>query len=191
MATYYCDFCTQDIPLANQMIHDIMCQKYNYKCKICNSIVPKNNEKIHNESHSKMICRCGIEYDISMTDEHNKICETLIKESKIITCECGESIITKMIDEHNKICKCRIVSCDICNIQLFYFDYGDHINSCLSRTEKCQKCDKIIKTIELPVHREECDLKPIVDDEVSCPICFKNFKDYDVLTIHMFEHDEN
>ena len=48
--TKACTLCEKQIPLAKYKLHDIMCNRLNYKCGICKQIVSKKESHICEES---------------------------------------------------------------------------------------------------------------------------------------------
>lgn len=122
--TKQCQNCGQNINLASFLMHEAFCLKNIIKCKLCNNPYDKNLKDAHfDEFHSK------------------------------IKCECGEVVEKGLLEVHKaETCRKRQVQCFYCDLSLDFDKFQNHLESCGTRTEICDKCKEYVLLKDMTKH---------------------------------------
>ncbi|NXM33937.1 XAF1 factor, partial [Oxyruncus cristatus] len=125
----FCKNCKRDVSAANFSLHEAHCMRFLTLCPECDEPVAQKDMKDHQtEAHKQIRCRL-----------------------------CHQSMQQYQLEHHeNMECQKRAMKCTICDLEMPFSKLQEHLDTCASRTERCQECDKYIMYKDHHKHKEIC-----------------------------------
>ncbi|NWU84791.1 XAF1 factor, partial [Onychorhynchus coronatus] len=165
----------RDVSAANFSLHEAHCMRFLTLCPECDEpVAQKDMEDHQTEAHKQIRCRL-----------------------------CHQSMQQYQLEHHeNKECQKRAMKCTICDLEMPFNKLQEHLDTCASRTEKCQECNKYIMYMDQHKHKEICpnsglSYQKVVDFQTSeastnAPKCSKLFPDdqYSQHLVRIFETEQ-
>ncbi|NXA04754.1 XAF1 factor, partial [Sapayoa aenigma] len=107
----------RDVSAANFSLHEAHCMRFLTLCPECDEPVAQKDMENHQTEAHKQI-RCSL---------------------------CHQSMQQYQLEHHEtKECQKRAMKCNICDLEMPFSKLQEHLDTCTSRTERCQKCNKYI-----------------------------------------------
>ncbi|GFR24678.1 TRAF-type zinc finger domain-containing protein 1, partial [Trichonephila clavata] len=171
-----CEYCQEEIPSKFYEKHIMICRTQKEKCLVCDELVMVQDKKLHLEicgkssEENKIACEfCEVKVPFHAYEDHVFICGTVKVKCPI----CNENVMAQDQKRHLEICRRAAFSiqipCKYCNKSIPEDDFEDHVLSCGSRTEKCEKCNKYVVLKEKEMHPFVC--KTISRSHGNCRYC--------------------
>ncbi|NWU09503.1 XAF1 factor, partial [Cephalopterus ornatus] len=125
----FCKNCKRDVSAANFSLHEAHCIRFLTLCPECDEPVAQKDMEDHQaEAHKQIRCRL-----------------------------CHQSMQQYQLEHHeNKECQKRAMKCTICDLEMPFNKLQEHLDTCASRTERCQECNKYIMYKDQHKHKEIC-----------------------------------
>ncbi|XP_032563263.1 XIAP-associated factor 1 [Chiroxiphia lanceolata] len=125
----FCKNCKRDVSAANFSLHEAHCMRFLTLCPECDEpVAQKDMEDHQTEAHKQIRCRL-----------------------------CHQSMQQYQLEYHeNKECQKRAMKCTICDLEMPFNKLQEHLDTCASRTERCQECNKYIMYKDQHKHKEIC-----------------------------------
>ncbi|NWS11469.1 XAF1 factor, partial [Pachyramphus minor] len=119
----------RDVSAANFSLHEAHCMRFLTLCPECDETVAQKDMEDHQtEAHKQIRCRL-----------------------------CHQSMQQYQLEHHeNKECQKRAMKCSICDLEMPFNKLQEHLDTCASRTERCQECNKYIMYKDQHKHKEIC-----------------------------------
>eukprot|EP00475_Leptophrys_vorax_P034256 TRINITY_DN5504_c0_g1_i3.p1 TRINITY_DN5504_c0_g1~~TRINITY_DN5504_c0_g1_i3.p1 ORF type:complete len:159 (-),score=13.80 TRINITY_DN5504_c0_g1_i3:194-670(-) len=119
-----CSNCRKAVPPASFALHQVQCQRNNWRCEFCGSVMHK-----------------------SAKDKH------LSLKHSPVTCRCGTSLEPETLQVHKKHeCQLRLVRCIYCPLRIPLVERGPHQGDCGNRQSYCRICSEPLKRKEVKRH---------------------------------------
>ncbi|GIY72729.1 hypothetical protein CDAR_53613 [Caerostris darwini] len=173
-----CEFCNEQILVKNFSEHSQVCGARTHKCMGCEKYIMLQDLKDHYKTceeaqniENLMTCNyCDGIFANDYIQRHVELCGLRTEKCQ----NCGAHIPLKDLEVHNFNCN-KILSmtnnkCQYCKNIYSNNQFAEHVITCGSRTEKCEKCDRYILLKEMEMHPSVCT-KMTSKTHGICPVC--------------------
>jgi hypothetical protein len=123
----------KSVPIASFSLHQIQCQRNNWRCEICGSVLHKSTKDKH-----LALKHSPVQHVFS-----HQFTEALFLQ---VTCRCGTSLEPESLQVHKKHdCQLRLVRCIYCPLRIPLVERGPHQQDCGNRQSYCKFCSEPLK----------------------------------------------
>eukprot|EP00456_Euglypha_rotunda_P062825 TRINITY_DN5302_c0_g1_i1.p1 TRINITY_DN5302_c0_g1~~TRINITY_DN5302_c0_g1_i1.p1 ORF type:complete len:573 (-),score=52.98 TRINITY_DN5302_c0_g1_i1:11-1729(-) len=140
-----CPSCNHYVPLARFAMHQIHCERNNFRCPKCNLLMQKKKKDEH--FHCPQV---GCKF-VGNKDELSKHHD--VSHKKTACPACKEEVEPDMMILHQKeVCRMRLKECKFCQLKIAAEELYPHEAYCGSKSALCEVCQKPVTAKRMTVH---------------------------------------
>lgn len=140
--TQQCQTCLRHISKKQFQMHEIQCQRQNWRCPTCNELLRRSDSQRHVHC-----AECNAPLDKNELAKHADL------RHSPVPCQCGQSFPPDQIVQHQLIdCPKTPTNCQWCNLPVARIELDSHQSYCGAKSIPCKMCGQSVARKRMQIH---------------------------------------